>query len=292
MNCEKSEFGICKKCQENYYLTKNNECVKYKNCLHSENYSCKECDDGFYFYVLANSCVKEEDDDNIKNCKITTSGYKKKECAECKNNYYLSYNININFSNCYSNKNKGPFYKCKFSNENDTECSECINDFYLSSEDHFCSLTENWTITENNKCVQCNENYCLDVENEKCIKNNLYMFDNDKEKNFYKCLRTNKDGNKCEICESDYSLNENGICIDNIHCKEKNKNGICIECENSNNKNYCLNNNFGCVENLNNNNWYRCDNDSNLNDCTECSDGFKLVENNDIEGEFYCEHIE
>ena len=46
---------------------------------------------------------------------------------------------------------------------------------------------------------------------------------------YYHCNRTNKEGTACELCLNGFTLNENGLCIDKVSCKEE-VDGKCIKC--------------------------------------------------------------
>ena len=54
----------------------------------------------------------------------------------------------------------------------------------------------------------------------KCEYNDEIIDEN--KKFYYKCNRTNKEGNTCEICLDGFDLNDNGLCVDDSHCIEKN----------------------------------------------------------------------
>ena len=85
-----------------------------------------------------------------------------------------------------------------------------------------------------------------------CIDNKKEI--NEEKMFYYKCNRTNEEGNKCEKCINGYNLNEKGLCVNDKGCKEKEGNK-CTEC----NVNYCMNNNFECVS-------------TNDKYCLECND--------------------
>ena len=79
-------------------------------------------------------------------------------------------------------------------------------------KDNKCSRANDCDVTEDeNRCMECRENYCLNVKTGLCVFN--YEVTEEDKKYYFKCKRTNKDGNKCEICVDGYTLNENGLCF-------------------------------------------------------------------------------
>ena len=105
----------------------------------------------------------------------------------------------------------------------------------------------------------------------KCI-NNYDIYD-EEEIFYFRCKKTNKDGNGCEICEGNYTLNVNGLCIDKEHCVES-KNGICQNCLKEVNNTFCLNNIFGCVSTPDFGCW-ECNDIFNFYNCSKCYDGYE-----------------
>ena len=271
-NCLESENGICLICSENYYLGLDKYCSNVENCIYSFFGECVECKDGYYYNRLNDSCSKSVGD--FENCQI--SCYYEDECCECRNNFYL----NLNNSKCYDNTKDGPFYKCIYSDEFGEKCEDCMDGYYIGSEDFKCSKIEDCKISENeNKCLECDDNYCLDLKNQKCVYNNYIEDENNLF--FVNCKFTNEDGTKCETCIDGYEIGEEGLCIDNNFCEEKNEEGICLKCKEKteeNDTNYCLNEIFGCMENRINN-CLRCDNLQIFYQCTECKEGYNLINN-------------
>ena len=264
-NCEFSEEGICLKCIENYYLGLDNNCINVENCIYSKNGECLECKEHLYYNRRNKTCLIAEG--YFENCKI---GYDNWICNECKNEFYL----NQSDYECYSNTEEGDFYKCARTYTGIDICTECIEGYYLGGKDNKCSKIKGCDISENeNKCIQCSENYCLNIKSGTCEDNEL-IIDSDK-KFYFKCNKTNEEGTKCEICLNGYEVNEDGLCIDNIHCEEKDNNNICIKCEN----NYCLNNYFGCIYSFYGN-CLECNNILDFDSCSKCTDEFKLNDYN------------
>ena len=195
------------------------------------------------------------------------------KCNKCRKNYYLSL---IDYL-CYSNEEKGKFYKCEISTMNGEECYKCIDGYYSGLKDNKC--TEAYVCLYSNEehiCQECREDYCLNKKNGKCFKN----YEIEDENIYFKCLNTNEDGTKCEKCVQNYEVRENGLCINLNDCEDI-ENEICKKCHI---KDYednllCSNKFYGCVDTLSEN-CLRCDDLYDLDLCTECAEGYIL--NDDI----------
>jgi hypothetical protein len=272
-NCEESENGKCILCSKNYYLGKDNYCSDIEHCIYTRyNGKCHECEDGYYFNDRYQKCLEYKLGDKFYGCKYTT--FTESFCAECKDIFYNRYND----SSCLDNTQEGPFYKCMYSDSEGAFCEVCIDGYYLGSEDKKCILIENCKISENeNKCLECDEFYCLDVKRQKCIDND--MLENFDIKIYFSCNRTNDQGNACEQCIEGYEVNEEGYCIDVEYCIERD-NGKCIKCKNKIDSDgyiykLCANDIFGCVET-----WdkacAKCNNFEKKFGCTECKEGYIL----------------
>ena len=162
-NCAVSDNIICYECIDNYYLGLDNFCTNIKNCIYSNEYGCIECKDGYYYDVSSKKCKKAER--NFTNC---NNSYNGKYCDSSKKDYYLNKSDYL----CYSNKEENNFYKCEYTNYYGEYCSKCENNYYLGYEDHKCSKIKNCDASENeNKCIECCENYCLDLSTGKCEYN-------------------------------------------------------------------------------------------------------------------------
>ena len=269
-NCSESERGICTSCLEDYYLGLDNKCTKYENCIYSDYYyECIECKEGFYFDNLNKSCrYSTEEFDHCKYSDIF-GGY----CYECKDGYYLT----IRDKRCRSNEKEGLYYKCKVTDYNEF-CNKCINGYYLSTGDKKCSKVDGCKfILNENECSECEHDHCLNKKNLTCYWNDVV--NEEYEKKYYKCNYTNIEGTKCEECEENYILTDEGLCLNNFDC-ENFEGNICIKCKKENifGMNICLNKEFGCVETFTEG-CKRCDLD-NFYECTECYDGYKLDEYN------------
>ena len=275
-NCEKSEYGTCLQCLENYTLGLDNICTNIEHCIYSDyDYACIECEDGYYYDKLNDKCM--EMNDIFLNCKYSCPLGDK--CCECKKDYYL----NSTDSLCYDNTKEGPFYKCAYVNE-EQNCEYCIEDYYLTTFDKKCNKVEGCRIAENaDKCIECDGNYCLDLKNQKCIYND-YIFDINDTICFY-CVRTNEEGTKCEKCKDGYEASEEGYCVDIDYCEER-KDGKCLKCKDIIIDGYyfCSNEIFGCILTYKEN-CLRCDNIDSIHECTECKEGY-------IKQGFNCEKIE
>ena len=268
-NCDESDNGKCILCSENFYLGKDNFCSDVKYCIYTRYNYCIECEDGYYYSPIDKKCFKSTGIKGLENCKYTCIYPNGIRCCECKNEYYL----NSNQSLCLDNNEIGPFYKCALVDNNEN-CYKCINGYYLGSNDRKCTLIKNCKISENeNKCILCDEYFCLDAKKGNCISNEFLEDVN--VKIYFACNRTNDQGTKCEKCIEGYEANEEGYCIDVKNCIEK-KEGKCLSCNKEKNENgfyYCANDVFGCVEG-NFENCLRCDDLNDLYSCTECKEGY------------------
>ena len=91
-------------------------------------------------------------------------------------------------------------------------CIFCIDNYYLGNK---CSKVRGCDYSENeDRCLECNPYYCLDVKNGLCVENDRLNWNN---KTFYfQCRKTNKEGTACEECLEGYLLHDNGTCIENL----------------------------------------------------------------------------
>ena len=272
-NCHESENEICLECKDEYYLGYDNKCSPVEHCIYSgKNYECDECEDGYYFSVNNKTCYESKDD--FQNCKVAI--YDGSKCGECKNNYYLNRSDYL----CYDNTDiNDKYYKCDYTNYNGEKCDKCIEGYFFSSGDEKCTTINNCKYSNSeNKCSICDEGYCLDIKRQLCVDNDF--LENEEQKIYIACNRTNEEGNKCELCLGGYEINENGYCVDVKRCEEK-ENGFCKVCKDDDsvvNGFYCANNLFGCLKTF----IYGCKQCNDLYDlysCTECHDGYYLNEN-------------
>ena len=263
-HCLESDLGKCLLCEDNYRLGKDNICTNTDKCIATDIYNdeCDECEDGYYFSKTDKICKVAEG--IYENCK---NGNDNNNCLNCKDGYYLKKKEYL----CFSNNVEGQFYKCSESSFYGDLCIKCDKGYYLGL-DYKCSNITGCVYSEDgNKCNECNRYYCLDVPNKNCVDNTKVI---DEEKQFYyKCRKTNEEGDKCESCIDGYSLNNNGICVNDKSCKEKDDDDECKLC----NDGFCLNNGFECVE-TKTKNCSECNDIFNFNKCSKCQEGYILDE--------------
>ena len=267
-NCQESINEICIQCKEGYYLGKDNKCSTVEHCIYSGGlFECDECEEGYYFSSYTKTCLPTEE--NFKNCK--TAIFEKDKCSECKDNFYLNKTDHL----CYDNTNYNTkFYKCDYTDYKAEKCDKCITGYFLSSGDERCIKVSHCKYSNNeNECNVCDDIYCLDVKNQKCVGNDY--LENDNQRIYIACNRTNIEGNKCELCIDGYEVDNNGFCVDNKRCDEKDENGICVKCKDEVNDYYCANEVYGCLKTIIMG-CKQCNDFKNLYSCTECREGFYL----------------
>ena len=264
-HCIESKEGECNKCKDNFHLGLDNICTNITKCIKSQFGSCIECEEGYYYNKYKKACI--ESTEEFLNCKYSCDNGEK--CCECKNNYFLYENDSL----CYDNTKDESYIKCSYVNSVD-KCSKCEDEYYLSFEDNKCCKVDKCKIVEDeNNCFECDDFYCLDVNKQECMDND-YLYEIS-DKIYISCIRTNKEGTKCEKCLEGYQINEEGFCVDINYCEEK-KDGKCIKCKNILSlKGYqlCANEIFGCLESFRDN-CLRCNNLEDLYECTECQEGY------------------
>ena len=270
--CSESENGICLKCSEGYFIGYDNNCSNAEHCIYSGKnifYGCDECEPNYCYDSFSNKCF-EINEEKYKNCKISYGS----RCSTCNDNFYLNETDSI----CYDNNDENDiFYKCAKSDYYGNKCFKCVEGYYLGSEDKKCSKIENCKFSENeNKCIECDKYFCLDISKQKCVENN-FLYD-ESQKIYINCNKTNKEGNKCEECLQGYEVGDEGYCIDVERCKEK-KDRNCIKCGSDDfyDYKYCANSVFGCIKTVLQN-CIKCDNIFNLFACTECEEGYEINE--------------
>ena len=266
-NCSESINGICIECIDNYYIGLDNKCSIIEHCIYSYYYDyCYECEVGYYYNKNDKKCKNAEG--IFKNCKY---GNETTYCERCKDDYYLNQTDNL----CYNNNNKGPFYKCSITDPNAEYCYICSKNYTIGDIDHKCTNVEGCDLSENeDKCLQCGIYYCLNIKTGKCEYNDRII--NEEKKFYYRCNRTNKEGNACEVCIDNYILKD-GLCVDEEHCIEKNEDGNCKKCLNDDENSFCLNYDFGCVD-LFFDYCLECNDILDLEKCTKCFEGYKINE--------------
>ena len=267
-NCQESEKGKCILCMEPFHLGLDNICTNVEKCIYTSpfNDNCLECEDNYFYDSISKECIEVEDD-KFQNCKTAN---KDLYCHDCKKDYYLNRTDNL----CHSNNIEGKFYKCALTDINAENCVRCEENYFLSFVNRLCINTDGCNVAEDGKrCAECNEYHCLDLKTGKC-EINQYI-ENENQKIYYSCNRTNKEGTKCEKCKNGFKVNKDGICIDDEHCIDKNDDGNCLKCMNDEKDSYCLNELFGCVE-LYDSNCVECNDIFNLRRCTKCADDYEV----------------
>ena len=263
--CAESENGKCISCIDNYYLGLDNMCVDVEHCIYSEGYICKECENYYYYDQSDKTCKLAEG--NFTNCKYGLES--ENSCTTCKDDFYL----NITDCLCYNSSGKKAFYKCEISDSNNEDCYKCIEGYYLSNKNKKCSKIKGCNILDNeNKCIECEDNYCLDINSGKCESSKEVVIE--EKKFYYRCKKTNQNGNACEECEDGFEI-KNGLCIDNVHCIENNEDGTCSKCLNDEENSFCLNPFFGCVESFFDN-CLLCNDILDFDHCNKCVEGYEL----------------
>ena len=97
------------------------------------------------------------------------------------------------------------------------------------------------------------------------------------EKIFYKCVKTNGEGNACQVCESPFEVGETGLCINLYDCEEIDVED-CLKCKENNGWSHmCFNKDYGCVETFFGG-CLKCNDIFNLDRCNECLRGYELNE--------------
>ena len=283
-NCEVSENGNCKLCQENYTLIYNGknymECISTNseellNCEEYDNYGhCLKCKENYYLNIGDRKCS------NTENCLRSTNGI----CDICDYNYYLDKFNKTNYL-CKSNKDKNSFLHCSVSEDGENcdvclqpyyltvdkkcvktnycnegvtgtdECERCIPNYYLSEDKYSCTVTQNCKngYQNNGKCKICLEGYYNNLNDGKCYSNN--------EDNQFKYCQTATD--KCELCIKDYYLGEDNKCSFTRNCSESNL-GTCTKCI----PDYHLGKDNKCT------NIQNCIKSDYKYECQECEEGF------------------
>lgn len=211
--------GICKLCEDYYYFDldtyeckSNIEDNKFNFCLKSLENNCIECSP-FFYLGTDNRCS------NTKNCKISENGI----CIECSSGFFLS----SQDKKCTNTQH------CLIVNNSNWECEECSKEYLYNNSIHKCIARNdkdqqfiNCLAVINNDCYKCNPNYYLNMDDLSCYNNDII---NSK---FYKCAKTDKKGQYCDECVSDFYLSsKNKRCSDKFGCVYYEDNH-CILCEN------------------------------------------------------------
>ena len=271
-NCaEVDDNGKCVSCLEKYYLGLDDRCSTVKHCIYSEVYvDCKECEDGYYYNSTSSLCLKYIE--GFENCKLTTVSGNDTYCYYCKDGFYMNQTNHL----CYDNKDKkSKFYKCLLTDIYGKKCISCENNYYLGYSDHKCSKIRGCDLSENeNTCIECDDRHCLDQKTQKC-ENNEEIID-EEHKFYYRCKKTNEEGDACESCLDEFELSEDGFCVDKEHCVEE-EDGVCTKCLNNRKYSSCLNKYFGCVP-TSYMKCIECNNNLDFDICTKCRGDYEINE--------------
>ena len=256
--CEKAEGDFCISCNFPYYLSEDGKCSITKNCSEASNGTCISCSDGYYL-GLDNRCS------SVEHC-IYSEFYE--QCKECEDGYY--YNITnskcIKFTKGYEN--------CRITSYNGDYCAYCKKNYYNNQSDHLCyynNETNNFYKCSNTDetatlCIKCENNYHIAIKDNKCT-------------NVEYCQMS--DGEKCLQCEDRYCLDiknnkceiNNGIISEDkkhfYKCKMTNEKGTtCESCISSYQlKNGLCYNNLNCIEKNENGDCLKCKNDIEYTSC-------------------------
>ena len=188
------EYGRCEECLPGYFLIGTgyrSNCTIAENCYWTDRDTglCQECIKGMFLDYKDGKCKSNQNNDEFKYCKIGDG-----ICKECIDGYYLGEDSKCtNTNGCVESENG--------------LCINCLDDYYLG-KDNKCSLIEHCIISTNeNNCVECEENYCYNKVTKKCF------IGEDKYKN---CKQSNYIADRCEICKQDFYLNQtDNLCYSN-----------------------------------------------------------------------------
>ena len=208
--CQNCNYAtnLCYKCQKPDILIpdENGGCIGAKKCFLGRNY-CLECD------INGNLCKTCEEnyykDENggctySEGCEISYNG----ECLKCKEGFVLIGRENdFRFCKSLSIDN---YKKCKEINKATGFCTECEEGYFLTGGDFKCVKIENCYEAIFGNCISCNDNYYYNKKEDKC---------EEKKDNFTHCKQS-VDGKTCDICDENYYLDDNGVCLQTQFCSE------------------------------------------------------------------------
>ena len=241
MNCWEIDIntGLCKSCQEGYYLNSgDSKCVKTQYCHESSYGVCTKCSMSYYLDKSTQECKMK--DSNWLYCQQTVDG---KNCDICDEDAYFDDEGKcVAVNNCA----KGAPY---------AKCEKCKENYYLAKYGNCCSHEPNCYSGDKDIgiCNQCIDFYYIDFNDGKCKPNNE---DND----FKYCRRADKE---CYECVSGTYLGEDKKCSTSKNCSES-KFGTCL---------YCINGFHLGIDNICNN-IDKCIKSNYFNSCEECEKGY------------------
>ena len=256
--CYQAKDGKCIKCVENYILAENVACTFDQNCQTADLDTgiCTICKLGFYFDDINKICKSNKENDELIYCKKARTS-----CIECEEGYFLGEDSKCsNTQNCIES-DKG-------------KCLECKKNFFFA-EDGKCTTTEHCKIANDNleaPCDECQNGYYLNIRYYTCLK-----IEND---DFINCKKAQYFGNFCEVCINNYYNNRSDhLCYDNTDensefykcATTEIKGEICYECE----EGYFLGEDRKCAK------IEKCKRSEKSN-CIECIEGYCLDVKNQV----------
>ena len=296
--------NLCLKCQNEVLIPdEQGGCEGINKCFLGQNYCnncnkeenlCEECEPGF-FPDSNGGCSY------TSNCEISYKG----QCLVCKSDFIL---INEGLLSRCKYLKSDDLNNCKTVNTSNGICEECEDGFFLNKGDKKCTKVENCYESNFGKCQLCIEKYYLNKKEKKCIEKNNTQFIN---------CKITADGEKCEECDENYFLSEDGNCLLTNFCKKSEndkctecvdgyyliKNGFCsleenceqieIEtgiCQSCKNDYYLDFKGRKCLSNKEENNFKYCK--FVLNECLECEKNYYLSENSVCSSTKYCSEAE
>ena len=164
---------------------------------------CIECEDTYFYEKNKKKCIKWSENESFEHC---IYGYDDKGCEKCKEDFYLNMTDKI----CYDTSLNETFFKCAKTDKLGEICASCIQGYNYLTKFHRCTnITGCIHQEDEDKCIECNSYYCLDVKTGLCHSNNIK-----KEKVYYKCRKTDEDGEACEECIEGFELDDDGFCVE------------------------------------------------------------------------------
>ncbi len=257
---KKNENGLdqCVECIDNYYLTKDKKsCTTEEFCTKSDKDTgiCDYCEDGYYLDANDGKCKSNQEEfDDLRFCK-----YFIEDCTECQKNYFLAEDHKCaSTMNCNKAENglctqcNEHYYlssqdkictqinhcakineKKSYTGANYYICEECDEGFYLDKYSNECLYHEGeddlvgCRKSQGDACVECYEDYYLSIPEGKCYLNDL-----EKGSKFYKCAKTDQEGEVCEECIEGFNLgSEDLICSSVQDCALSENSEKCLKCE-------------------------------------------------------------
>ncbi len=306
-NCKTSKNEKCTECSDGYYLIKNDLCSSEEHCVEIdiETGLCKLCENNYYLDFKNRSCKPNKMDNNYKYCKIFVN-----ECKECEKNYFLANNSVCSSTKYCEKAEKGNCISCIedyyltldnictvikdcIHSGNSEGCNECKDGLYYSFPERLCKKSEgnftNCRYSTWDQCDACKDNFYLLKPERKC-------YNNTKKNNFYKCKMSDKNGEFCAECEKGYYLTtgDDKLCVKMRGCKIAEDENTCLKCDTGfcydKKKKMCFDNYN--IENENNTKYFGCEyTDEKGEKCEQCIEGYTF-EKGICDNKKYCEEEE